>query len=203
MFARAGCGGRIFDASRPRAQGLPYQKEKEPAGHACHNCHSERSESTNAASAETACGLYLARRRETNEVQSNLCMLTIQILRRSAPQNDKLLNCSQTPRQTGISNWRQRGKVKEKMFGAVAACRAKYRRSAVRAEAPPCGGSQNSPRGLRHENNTAPTEAELANLQRTLFLNKANAACGVASPATTEVASLRAVRLRLAQHCEL
>ena len=29
------------------------------------------------------------------------------------------------------------------MFGAVAACRAKHRRSAVRAEAPPCGGSQN------------------------------------------------------------
>jgi len=28
------------------------------------------------------------------------------------------------------------------MFGAVAACRAKYRRSAVRAEAPPRGGSQ-------------------------------------------------------------
>ncbi len=48
----------------------------------------------------------------------------------------------------------------------------------MRAEAPPCGGSQNSPRWLRHENNTAPTEAELANLQRTLFLNKANAACG-------------------------
>ena len=35
-FARAGCGGRAFSASRPRAQGLPYQKE--PAGHACHNC---------------------------------------------------------------------------------------------------------------------------------------------------------------------
>ena len=38
------------------------------------------------------------------------------------------------------------------MFGAAAACRAKHRRSAVRAEAPPCGGSQNSPRWLRHEN---------------------------------------------------
>ena len=35
--ARAGCGGRAFSASRPPAQGLPYQKE--PAGHACHNCH--------------------------------------------------------------------------------------------------------------------------------------------------------------------
>ena len=106
-------------------------------------CHPERSESTNAASAETACGLCQARRRETNEMQSriyseqgyrcfaalnmtvaaalrkevndkrsavkNLSTYTfIQILRRSAPQNDKLLNCSQTPPQTGISNWRQR-----------------------------------------------------------------------------------------------
>ncbi len=73
----------------------------------------------------------------------------------------------------------------------------------MRAEAPPCGGSQNSPRGLRHENNTAPTEAELANLQRTLFLNEANVACGAASPATAEAASFRAGRLRLAQHCKL
>ena len=31
-----------------------------------------------------------------------------------SPQNDKLLNCSQTPRQTGICNWRQRGEVKGK-----------------------------------------------------------------------------------------
>ena len=64
----------------------------------------------NAASAGAACGLCRARRRTTNAVQSNICMLTIQILRRSAPQNDKLLNCSQTPRQTGICNWRQRRK---------------------------------------------------------------------------------------------
>ncbi len=124
-FARAGCGGRAFSASRPRAQGLPYQKE--PAGHACHNCHSERSGSTNAASAEAADGLCRARRRKTNEVQSNICIVSIQILRRSAPQNDKLLNCSQTPRQTGICNWRQRGKVKEKMFETAATCRAKHR----------------------------------------------------------------------------
>ena len=63
-------GGAPVGASRPRAQGLPYQKE--PAGHACHNCHSERSGSTNAASAETACGLCRARRRKTNEVQSRI-----------------------------------------------------------------------------------------------------------------------------------
>ena len=33
-------------------------------------------------------------------------------------------------------------RYREKVFGAVAACRAKHRRSAGRAEAPPCGGSQ-------------------------------------------------------------
>ena len=92
---------------------------------------------------------------------------------------------------------------REKMFGAVAACRDKHRLSAVRAEAPPCGGSQNSPRGLRHENNTAPTEAELANLQPALFLNEANTACGAASPAKAEVTIHRAGRLRPAQHCKL
>ena len=39
---------------------------------------------TNAASAETACGLCRARRRKTNEVQSNICIVSIQILRRSS-----------------------------------------------------------------------------------------------------------------------
>ena len=98
----------------------------------------------NAASAGAACGLCRARRRTTNEVQSNICIVSIQILRRSAPQNNKLLNCSQTPQQTGMcktggnaERWR------EKMFGAVAACRDKHRLSAGRAETPPCGGSQN------------------------------------------------------------
>jgi len=47
---------------------------------------------TNAASAETACRLCRARRRKTNEVQSNICIVSIQILRRYAPQNDKLLS---------------------------------------------------------------------------------------------------------------
>ena len=63
---------------------------------------------------KAADGLCRARRRTTNEVQSNICIVSIQILRRSAPQNDKLLNCSQTPQQTGICNWRQRGKVEGK-----------------------------------------------------------------------------------------
>jgi len=39
------------------------------------NRHVERSGSTNAASAEAACGLCRARRRKTNEVQSNICNL--------------------------------------------------------------------------------------------------------------------------------
>ncbi len=61
-------------------------------------CHSERSESTNAASAETACGLCRARRRKTNEVQSRIYGIGLQILRRYAPQNDKLLlNCELSP----------------------------------------------------------------------------------------------------------
>ena len=67
----------------------------------------------------------------------------------------------------------------------------------------PAEARRHSLRWLRHENNTAPTEAELANLQPALFLNEANAACGAASPATTEVTIHRAGRLRPAQHCEL
>ena len=81
-FARAGCGGRAFSASRPRAQGLPYQKEP-------------------------AIIVMLSEAK-------HLFWARLQILRRSAPQNDKLLNCSQTPQQTGICNWRQRGKVEGK-----------------------------------------------------------------------------------------
>ncbi len=96
------------------ASALPHQRNSRNVGHACHNCHVERIESTNAASAETACGLYLAKKRKTNEVQSNICIVSIQILRRSAPQNDELLNCSQTPQQTGVCNWRQRGEVEGK-----------------------------------------------------------------------------------------
>ncbi len=64
------------------------------------------------------------------------------------------------------------------MFGAAAACRDKHRLQPGEPKPRPAEARKYSPRGLRHENNTAPTEAELANLQRTLFLNKANAACG-------------------------
>ncbi len=41
---------------------------------------------------KAADGLCRARRRKTNEVQSNICIVSIQILRRYAPQNDKLLS---------------------------------------------------------------------------------------------------------------
>ncbi len=87
---------------------------------------------------KAACGLCLARRRKTNEVQSNICIVSIQILRRSAPQNDKLLNCSQTPQQTGMYSWRQRSVEKHGLlFGRLAKVRiANLRRSAGRAEAP-------------------------------------------------------------------
>ncbi len=141
MLARAGCGGRISDASRPRAQSLPYQKEKEPAI---------------IVMLSEAKHLFWAR---------------LQILRRSAPQNDKLLNCSQTPRQTGICNWRQRREVEGKDVRAAAVCRAKHRRSAVRAEAPPCGGSQNSLRWLRHENNCCTTIETRNRLRLTQYAN--------------------------------
>ncbi len=44
---------------------------------------------------KAAGGLFRARRRKTNAVQSNIYIVSIQILRRYAPQNDKLciLNC--------------------------------------------------------------------------------------------------------------
>jgi len=90
------------------------------------------------------------------------------------------------------------------MFGAVAACRAKYRRSAVRAEAPPRGGSQTlAPRTSAREQHSADRSKARELKQRALFLNKANAACGAASPAKAEVTIHRAGRLRLAQHCKL
>ncbi len=89
------------------------------------------------------------------------------------------------------------------MFGAAAACRAKHRLQPGEPKPRPAEARKTRPAGFGTKTTTAPTEAELANLQPALFLNKANAACGVASPATTEAASLRAGRLRLTQHCEL
>ncbi len=79
-------------------------------------CHSERSEES--FPLRTKGRLRTMPRKEEKDKRSavkNLSTYTsIQILRRSAPQNDKLLNCSQTPQQTGICNWRQRGEVKGK-----------------------------------------------------------------------------------------
>ncbi len=60
-------------------------------------------------------------------------------------------NCSRLRGRLEYATGGNAERWKEKMFGAAAACRDKHRRSAVRAEAPPCGGSQNSPRWLRHE----------------------------------------------------
>ncbi len=78
------------------------------------------------------------------------------------------------------------------------------RRSAVRAEAPPCGGSQNSLRWLRHENNNSADRSRACELkQRALFLNRANAACVWGGAVIAEVTIHRAERLRLAQRCEL
>ena len=93
-----------------------------------------------------------ALRKEVNDKRSavkNLSMYTfIQILRRSAPQNDKLLNCSQTPRQTGICNWRQHGKVKEKMFETAATCRDKHRLQPCEPKPRPAEARNTRPAGF-------------------------------------------------------
>ena len=78
-------------------------------------CHSERSEES--FPLRTKGRVRTMPRKEEKDKRSavkNLFGERLQILRRSAPQNDKLLNCSQTPQQTGICNWRQRGKVERK-----------------------------------------------------------------------------------------
>mgnify|MGYP001115646667 CR=1 FL=1 len=74
------------------------------------------------------------------------------------------------------------------MFGAAAVCRNIIRRSAVRAEAPPCGGSQNlqipvlnGARPADFGTRTSPAltmKQSLRTKQRALSLNKADAACG-------------------------
>ena len=79
-------------------------------------CHSERSEESFPLRTKGR-GRTMPSKEDKDKRRTikNLSTYTfIQILRRSAPQNDKLLNCSQTPQQTGICNWRQRGKVERK-----------------------------------------------------------------------------------------
>ena len=83
----------------------------------------------------------------------------------------------------------------------IAVYRAKHRLQPGEPKPRPAEARRYSPRWLRHENNTAPTEAELANLQRTLSLNEACGGGGI--PATAEAASFRTGRLRPAQLCEL
>ncbi len=58
---------------------------------------------------------------------------------------------------------------------------------AVRAEAPPCGGSQKSPRGLRHENICATgrprrTKSRCLYLCRTKTVSRLRLACNAAHP---------------------
>ena len=65
-----------------------------------------------------------------------------------SPQNDKLLNCSQTPRQTGICNWRQHGKVKEKMFETAATCRDKHRLQPCEPKPRPAEARNTRPAGF-------------------------------------------------------
>ena len=104
-----------------------------------------------------------------------------------------ILNCSQLRSRLGCAKLVATRKGGRKRCSGGCGLLKYNPASAVRAEAPPCGGSQNSPRWLRHENNTAPTEAELANLQPALFLNAANAVCGV-RPAKAEAASRRTTK---------
>ena len=85
----------------------------------------------------------------------------------------------------------------------IAVYRAKYRLQPCEPKPRPAEARKTRPADFGTRTTTAPTEAELANLQRTLFLNEANVACGAASPATAEAASFRTGRLRLAQHCKL
>ncbi len=135
----------------------------------------------------------------------------IQILRRSAPQNDKTgrtairttrwnqtIHCSQTPRQTGICNWRQRG---VENGNGCSDC-SRVCQLQVQAEFIKAGFSRasRSP-ALRRLAKLAPLASarkqqqrrpkqSLRTKQRALFLNKANAACGV-RPAKAEAASRR------------
>ncbi len=92
--ALAGAGPQACPAGCARIQAL---------------CHSERSEES--FPLRTKGRLRTMPSKEEKDKRSavkNLFGERLQILRRYAPQNDKLLNCSQTPQQTGICNWRQR-----------------------------------------------------------------------------------------------
>jgi hypothetical protein len=92
-------------------------------------CHSERSEESFPLRTKGRLRTMPSKEeRDKRSAVKNLSTYTfIQILRRSAPQNDKTgrtarrttrwdqtIHCSQTPQQAGISNWRQRRKVEGK-----------------------------------------------------------------------------------------
>ena len=129
---------------------------------------------------KAADGLCRARRRKTNEVQSNICIVSIQILRRSAPQNDKLLNCSQTPRQTGICNWRQRGEVKGKDRCSGRLRFVEIQSGFSRASRSPALRrlAKLAPRASARKQHSTDRSRACELKQRALFLNGANVACG-------------------------
>ncbi len=92
---------------------------------------------------KAACGLCRARRRKTNEVQSRIYFgqgyrfFVAMLLRMT-----NYLIVRKLRSRLGYATGGNAERWKEKMFGAVAACRGKHRLLAVRAEAPPRGGSQ-------------------------------------------------------------
>ena len=165
---------------------------------------------------KAADGLCRARRRKTNEVQSNICMLTIQILRRSAPQNDKTgrtairttrwnqtIHCSQTPQQTGVCNWRQRGEVKGKDRCSGRSQLTEINTGFSRASRSPALRrlAKLAPLASARKQHSA-DRSRACELTMYALSERTDAACG-ARPATAEAANRRAVRLRLTQHCEL
>ena len=96
------------------ASALPHQRNSRNVGHACRNVM--LSESNRRTQRPLAVSASQGGERQTKcsqeSMRDNRESDSSSIFR--SPQNDELLNCSQTPRQTGICNWRQRGKVEGK-----------------------------------------------------------------------------------------
>ncbi len=111
---------------------------------------------------KAACGLCLARRRKTNEVQSRiyfgqgyrffvamlLRMTKREELRSARRVGTVLFHCSQTPRQTGMCNWRQRGKVEGKDARAAAVCRNTIRLQPCEPKPRPAEARKTRPTGF-------------------------------------------------------
>ena len=67
-----------------------------------------------------------------------------------------ILNCFPAPRQTGICNWRQRGKVKEKMFETAATCRDKHRLQPCEPKPRPAEARKTRPADFGTKTSAAP-----------------------------------------------